>query len=342
MTHSREPPRGEGAGHVYLNMFLQPLARWLGEPSVAELFINRPGEVWIERDGGAMIRSEAPEVSDQLVQRLAAQIARVNRQAINAEHPLLSASLPTGERVQVVAPPATRRHWAMAIRRPNASRLNIADFAGPDGFAGVETGGDRRMSATDAELTRLLEVKNIDAFLARAVSARKTILVSGGTSTGKTSLLNALIAAVPREERLITVEDAAEIALDHPNALGLISVRGELGEARVGVNDLLSAALRMRPDRIILGELRGPETAAFLRAINTGHPGSITTIHADSPHGAFEQIALLALQSGLPLDRKETIDYARSIVDVVVQVERRGGRRRISEISFAPRTAAEV
>lgn len=338
MSAAREPPGGRGAsGHVYLNMFLQPLGRWLEEPSVTELFINRPGEVWVEREGGAIERREAGEVTDQLIQRLAAQIARVNRQAINAEHPLLTANLPTGERVQAVAPPATRRHWAMAIRRPSPARLKLEDFKGADGFESVETGRGRGLSAIDAALTRLLEEKRIDLFLAQAVAARKTILISGGTSSGKTSLLNALLASVPREERIITVEDAAEIALAHENAVGLIAVRGETGETRVGVDDLLGAALRMRPDRIILGELRGPETAAFLRAINTGHPGSISTIHADSPHGAFEQIALLALQSGLPLDRRETIEYARAIVDVVVQVERRAGRRRISEISFAPR-----
>jgi type IV secretion system protein VirB11 len=340
MSAAREPPgHGDAMGHVYLNMFLQPLGRWLQEPSVRELFVNRPGEVWVERDGGAIEKRLAAEVTDQLVQRLAAQIARVNRQAINAEHPLLSAALPSGERVQVVAPPATRRHWAMAIRRPSPTRLSLADFGGEDGFESVETGGGRRVTATDAELMRLLDEKRVDAFLARAVAARKTILISGGTSTGKTSLLNALLGSVPSDERIVAVEDAAEIALAHENAVGLIAVRGELGEARIGVDDLLAAALRMRPDRIILGELRGPETAAFLRAINTGHPGSISTIHADSPHGAFEQIALLALQSGLPLDRRETIDYARAIVDVVVQVERRAGRRRISEISFAPRAA---
>lgn len=342
MNATQGPPDrgvGAGAGHVYLNMFLQPLGRWLDEPSVTELFVNRPGEVWVEREGGAIERREAGEITDQLVQRLAAQIARVNRQAINAEHPLLTATLPSGERVQAVAPPATRRHWAMAIRRPSPSRLALVDFAGADGFKSVETGGGRRLSATDAELLELLEEKRIDAFLARAVAARKTILVSGGTSTGKTSLLNALLALVPKEERIITVEDAAEIALAHENAVGLIAVRGELGETRIGVDNLLGAALRLRPDRIILGELRGGETATFLRAINTGHPGSISTIHADSPHGAFEQIALLALQSGLPLDRRETIDYARSIIDVVVQVERRAGRRRICEISFSPRAA---
>jgi type IV secretion system protein VirB11 len=116
----------------------------------------------------------------------------------------------------------------------------------------------------------------------------------------------------------------------------MIAVRGPLGEARITIDELLNAALRMRPDRIILGELRGPEAATFLRAINTGHPGSITTIHADSPRGAFEQIALMALQAGLPLSRQETIDYVRGVIDIGVHMSREGGARRIAEIAFAP------
>jgi type IV secretion system protein VirB11 len=228
----------------------------------------------------------------------------------------------------------------VAIRRPSVARLSLGDFAGPEGFRHVAVTGENRISEIDAKLKALLDARRVAEFLRYAVRLKKTILISGGTSTGKTSLLNALLADIPQEERLLTVEDAAEISLAHQNSVGLIAVRGDNGEARIGVNDLLAAALRMRPDRIILGELRGPETTAFLRAINTGHPGSVTTIHADSPHGAFEQIALLALQSGLPLDRRETIAYARSIIDIVVQVERVGGRRRICEISFTPRGTA--
>lgn len=328
--------------HVYLTAFLKPLESWLRQDRVAEIFINGPGEFWVEIAGGAMTRVAAPEITDTHLQRLAAQIARFNAQAINREHPILSATLPSGERVQIVGPPATRRHWAMAIRRPVVSDLGLADFAGAKGFADVVASDERRLSPRDAHLSKLLAERRIPDFLDFAVKSRKSILISGGTSTGKTSLLNALLRAIPREERLITVEDAAEIALDHPNAVGLIAVKGELGQARVGVGDLLNAALRMRPDRIILGELRGAEAVTFLRAINTGHPGSVTTIHADSPHGAYEQIALMALQAGMPLSRRETIDYVRSIIDIAVHVVREGGRRRISEIMFAPDHAANI
>ena len=169
-------------------------------------------------------------------------------------------------------------------------------------------------------------------FLREAVVERKTILISGGTSTGKTTFLNALLREVPVEERVIVVEDTAEVQLHGPNDLGLIAVKGELGEALINTDDLLQAALRLRPDRILLGELRGKEAVSFLRAVNTGHPGSFSTIHANSTAGALEQLALMVMQAGLGLSRSETIDYARSVVDVVVQLGRDGAERKIIAI----------
>ena len=143
-----------------------------------------------------------------------------------------------------------------------------------------------------------------------------TILISGGTSSGKTTFLNALLREIPEHERVILVEDTPEIRLGNRNGVGLIAVKGETGEARVTTDDLLQAALRLRPDRIVLGELRGGEAVSFLRAINTGHPGSFSTIHANSPCGALEQLALMVMQSGLGLSRLDTIAYVRSVVDL--------------------------
>jgi len=176
------------------------------------------------------------------------------------------------------------------------------------------------------------------------VKERKTILISGGTSTGKTTFLNALMREVPVEERVIVVEDTAEVQLHGPNDLGLIAVKGELGEALINTDDLLQAALRLRPDRILLGELRGKEAVSFLRAVNTGHPGSFSTIHANSTSGALEQLALMVMQSGLGLSRSETIDYARSVIDVVVQLGREGAERKIVAIEqlSAKSPAAEL
>jgi type IV secretion system protein VirB11 len=172
-------------------------------------------------------------------------------------------------------------------------------------------------------------------FLRDAILRRQTILISGGTSTGKTTFLNSMLREIPSEERVVLVEDTAELKLAGANGVGLIAVKGETGEARISTDDLLQAALRLRPDRIVLGELRGRETVSFLRAINTGHPGSFSTIHANSPRGALEQIALMAMQTGIGLTRRETIEYAASVIDVVVQLERRDGRRQIAGLAPA-------
>ena len=168
-----------------------------------------------------------------------------------------------------------------------------------------------------------------------AVRTRKNIVVSGGTSSGKTTFLNALLREVPSDERLILIEDTPELNVHHDNSIGLVSVRGELGEARVTTNDLVSAALRMRPDRIVLGELRGPEAFAFLRAVNSGHPGSMTTIHADSPQSAIEQLVMLVLHSGTRLSRADVRCYVEDSVDVFVQLDRAGGKRMIRSVVLA-------
>ncbi len=173
------------------------------------------------------------------------------------------------------------------------------------------------------------------AYLREAIRRRRTILISGGTSTGKTTFLNAMLREIPAGERVVLVEDTPELDLPGDNGVGLIAVKGELGEASVSADDLLQSALRLRPDRIVLGELRGRETISFLRAINTGHPGSFSTIHANSPRGALEQIALMAMQANIGLTRGETIEYAATVIDVVVQLDRKNGRRGIAAIAEA-------
>jgi type IV secretion system protein VirB11 len=302
----------------FLEAYLEPFRSWLAQDDVTEILVNRPGEVWIEQRG-RMTSHEAPKIDDSLLQRLAEQVARVSNQGISRERPLLAAMLPNGARVQFVAPTATRSHWALAVRRHRLLDLPLEAYSsGP-----------------------LQPVSNIPGpspeedpigFLREAVKGRKTILISGGTSTGKTTFLNALMREVPAEERVIVVEDTAEVQLHGPNDLGLIAVKGELGEALINTDDLLQAALRLRPDRILLGELRGKEAVSFLRAVNTGHPGSFSTIHANSTSGALEQLALMVVQSGLGLSRSETIDYARSVIDVVVQLGREGAERKIIAI----------
>lgn len=308
---------------VYLRTYLRPFLEYLERDEVTEILVNRPGEVWIEVSGQAgMQRIEQPEVDDLLLARLAAQIARVAHQGINRENPLLAASLPTGERVQLVGPPAAK-HWALAIRRHRMVDMSLDDYdRGPI----PDTSGKRKRD--DNAFAHREPIK----FLKEAVAARKTVLISGGTSSGKTTFLNAMLKAVPAHERIILVEDTQEIICPHANALRLVAVKGDMGEARVTINDLLQTSLRLRPDRIIVGEIRGEEATTFLRAINTGHPGSFTTVHANTPKGALDQVALMVLQSGTQLTRNETLAYATSLIDVVVQLSRLGGERIVSDI----------
>ena len=319
---------------VYLRSYLAPLAALLERNDVTDIFVNRPGEAWVETVQGGLERHDAPELDETTLWRLARQIASLSSQGVSREHPLLSATLPGGERVQIIAPPATRGPLAMAVRKQVVADLRLEDYDRTGAFAEVRLNGASDADVLEARLSALLdEGRNVE-FLKLAVKSRKNIIISGGTSTGKTTFLNALLKEVPLEERLILIEDTPEIQMDHQNGLGLLAVRGEQGEARVTTDDLVQASLRMRPDRIILGELRGPEAASFLRAVNTGHPGSITTVHADSPLGAVDQLSLLVLQAGLNLGRAEISEYVRGIVDVFVQLSRRDGRRAISQITF--------
>jgi type IV secretion system protein VirB11 len=309
------------SGSVYLDAYLAPFRQWLERDTVTEILVNRPGEIWVEDAAHpGMQKVAVPEVDDKLVQRLAEQVARVSHQGINREHPLLGATLPDGARVQFCGPPATRKHWAMAIRRHRRLDLPLDAYD-----AGPLIGADEAAMPDPAQQPI--------AFLRAAIRARKTILISGGTSTGKTTFLNAMLGEIPADERVVLVEDTPELKLPGANGVGLVAVKGELGEAKVSANELLQAALRLRPDRIVLGELRGAESVSFLRAINTGHPGSFSTIHANSLRGALEQLSLMVMQTGIGLTRSDTIAYAAGVIDVIVQLGRQNGKRGITAIA---------
>ena len=317
---------------LFLDAFLAPLASSLARDDVTDVYINRPGELWLETPHG-IERQEDSRLDDDALWRLSRQIAAATDQGISREHPLLAATLPSGARVQVCAPPATRGHVCLAVRKHVVPDLSLDDYLAAGAFDRV---GEAALSqaATDVALRTQLASGDVRGFLAAAVRARKSILISGGTATGKTTLLNALLKEAPGEERIVLIEDTPEIQLTHANAVGLVVVRGRLGEASVNAADLLEAALRLRPDRIIMGEIRGVEALSFLRAVNTGHPGSITTIHASSPDGAIEQLALIAAQAGTDLGREELKAYMRSVLDIVIQLGRSDGQRLISAIDF--------
>jgi type IV secretion system protein VirB11 len=327
---------------VYLRAFLAPLEPWLARADVTEILINRPGEIWVESNGRAAMEMIAvPELTTLALSRLAAQVARANNQGVNRAQPLLSGRLPDGARIQIIAPPATRQHMAIAIRKHVQVDVDLADYVASGAFANVRTRDDGSAARADAALRAVLDAGDVLGFLQQCVALRKNILIAGGTSSGKTTFLNALLKQIPDDQRIIVIEDTPEVSLDRPNGVGLVAVRGETGESMVTTEDLLQASLRLRPDRLLLGEMRGAEAFSFLRAINTGHPGSISTIHADTPRGAIEQVALLALQARVNLGREEIIAYAGTVIDVVVQLKRNAaGARVVSEIAVVPELLA--
>lgn len=332
VTWTSRPLSAETAiapGCFYLGSLLEPLSPWLERPDVTDIYVNRECEVWIELLGGAVEVHPCPELTDIYLARLSRQIAAANTQGISRAHPLLAGSLPDGSRVQIAAPPATRHGHSLAIRRHVAASLSLEAYQAAGFFA------DTNVAQVDVDREPCLAAVapgDVMETLRRAVRSRRNLLISGGTSTGKTTFLNALLREIPPEERLILIEDTPELEMTHRNAVGLLAARGFQGEAEVGPEDLLVAALRMRPDRIILGELRGPEAFTFLRAVNSGHPGSMTTIHADNPMRAIEQLALLVLQAGTSLTRDDVRQYVRESVDIFVQLGRVAGRRKVTEV----------
>lgn len=314
---------------LYLDSYLEPLAPFLARDDVTDIYVNRPGEIWIETLGAPPERYDVPSLAADVLLRLARQIAAMSAQGINRAHPLLAASLPGGERVQVAIAPATRGEIALAIRKHVSAGMALEDYDRTGAF-----GETALISSDPQELVKPVMASSGDpvALLRTAVRERRNILISGGTSSGKTTLLNALLREIPSDERLIFIEDTPELQITHANAVGLLAARGSLGEADIGVEDLLITSLRMRPDRIILGEIRGNEAMTFLRAINTGHPGSLSTIHADSTARAIDQLALLVLQTGTRMAWDDVVTYVRRSLDIIVQLKRDRGRRQIGEI----------
>lgn len=314
--------------NIYLGSYLCPLSPYLDRDDVTDIVINRTGELWFETINEGFRRVEVPELTDESLLLMARQIAALSAQGISRQHPLLSANLPSGERVQIVIPPATRAGVAMAIRKHIVSKLSLEEFrftADVMGIAAHKRKADRFAfdSTGDDDPVSVLKA---------AVRSKKNILVSGGTASGKTTLLRSLIDEIDESERLILLEDAPEIEVRHANHIGLVAARGTMTEADVSMNDLLVAALRMRPDRILLGEIRGIEAVSFLRAVNTGHPGSLSTIHADSPDRAIDQLALLTLQSGMRMSWENVVEYVRHSIDIIVQMGRGPNGREIQNI----------
>jgi pilus assembly protein CpaF len=307
-----------------------PLALLLNDPSVTEVIVNGPHEVWVERRGRLQRASLRFDDADALRDACVRLAARAGRRLDDAQ-PMVDARLADGSRLNVVLPPLA----------PDGPLLTLRRFA-PRPF-------------TLDELVELGSLTTGDAsLLSCCVQARLSIVISGGTSSGKTSLLGALAACIDAAERIVTVEDAAELRIDRPHVARLEARGASLeGRGEVGIRELVRNALRMRPDRLVVGEVRGGEALDMLQAMTTGHDGSLTTVHAKSPDDALRRIELLALMAGLDLPHAAVREQVASAFDVVVQVARRSdGARRLLSIQgveregrswrLVPRAAVEL
>ena len=318
-----------------LGSHLAPIADLIERTDISEIVVNEPGTVWFERAGAAfMERRDQPEYTADRMMKLANATASQSGQKISDAAPLLSARIPEVGRVQLVRAPVVETGVAMAIRRAVQRSFTLEDYRDSGMFDGENLTDVEAMTAADRDLLALYKAGEIYEFIKRAVVTKKNIIVSGGTSSGKTTFANALLAQIEPMERLVTIEDTRELTPPQTNHLALIASRGGQNRAKVDAVTLLEASLRLRPDRIILGELRGVEAYPFIRAINTGHPGAITTIHADTPDGALDQIAFLVLQYGMSLDLERVREYVARQIDVIIQLGRINGKRRVEKVFF--------
>jgi len=313
------------------------LRQFLDDPKVVEIAVNRPGHVYIERLGADHMQFHAIDVLTAAeIQNIGERVAGSTDQFISKSAPILSAALPTGERIQVVLPPAAPEGGSISIRKQVVNNMDLEQYrdSGSLDKVSVAVGG---LSGIDRQLIGYLQENRIYDFIHTAITQRISILISGGTSSGKTTFLNACLKSVHPQERILTLEDTRELFPPQRNCVHLIASKGGQGTADVTIQHLLEASLRMRPDRLFVGEIRGAEAFSFLRAINTGHPGSMSTVHADTPLGAYEQIAMMMMQAGLSggYAKQDLLSYIRMVIPIVIQLRREGGKRGVSEIFFA-------
>ena len=328
--------------HALLLDILKPIREILKREDVTDICINGPGRLFVESQNG-WETVEADKLNSTWLYSFARAVASYMSGAISERSPILSGHLPTGERVQIVIPPASELP-SVTLRRPSDVTFTLSELEDKGTFLPLAS-SVIRASSRRAELRRELEALSssgsfrggrggITNFLSEIVKKRLNVIISGATGSGKTTLSKALIAEIPLDERLISIEDARELEFPHPNTARLFFSRDGGGISPVTVKELLISCLRMKPDRIMLAELRDEEAYYYLRNVNSGHPGSITTIHANSAAGAVEQLMLMVRQSGAGagLSREDITSLVRGLVDVILQME----GKRVTEIYFLP------
>jgi pilus assembly protein CpaF len=288
-----------------------PLEELLADESISEIMVNGPNQIWVER-GGKIVESNARFTDEDHVRRIIDRIIAPLGRRCDETSPMVDARLPDGSRVNVIIPPLCLNGPTLTIRKFSKKPLKAQDLV-------------TRGSAT-AELIE---------FLRACVISRINVVVSGGTGTGKTTMLNVLSSFIPADERIITIENAAEIQLQQRHVVTLESRSANVeGRGEISMRDLVINSLRMRPDRIVVGECRSGETLDMLQAMNTGHDGSMTTLHANTPRDAIRRMETMVLMSGMDLPIRAIREQIASAVHLIVQLERmQDGSRRITQVT---------
>lgn len=317
----------------YLERYLDPFRDLITRDDIVELAINPDGRVWIERQGMAAMEETGQWLDPAAAANLANTLVGDARARVSERVPLVSGKIEYRGRplrVQVVVPPAVDRGAAISVRLFGSGTL--ANYR-PGYLFGQPVSLDERRSRSLVEVAARAKT-DLNAALKLLVEERLNLLISGGTSTGKTTFARHLLQHVTASERLITIEDAFELFPAQPNAVCFLAERA--ANSRRSTNALLQASLRMRPDRIVVGEIRGSEALTYLEAINTGHGGSVTTIHAETAELAIDRLAIMVLQAGTPLTFAEVQTYIRKSIDMIVQLGRAEGRRGVTEVLVVP------
>lgn len=338
MTVAAAPAETAGTGDAFLEYQYQVLGidAYMTAPDVTEICINRPGEVWLERHGGWQ-RVAVPGLSFERARQFCTAVVNESNtgQRITDAEPVVSLTFPTGQRAQFVIPPACEAGAvSITIRLPSRRLRRLEDYEADGFFSSIQaSGGD---GTRDAGLLELHAAGRHAEFFRRAVQLRRNIVVSGATGSGKTTFMKALVEHIPADERLVTIEDARELFISQPNAVHLLYSKGGQGTAKVTAKSCMEACLRMKPDRIILAELRGDEAFYFIRNCASGHPGSITSCHAGSTAQTWDQLALMvkASDEGAGLEFDTIRRLLAMTIDIVVHVSAQGGRRHITGIEF--------